>query len=274
LNEETEQPTPRQTAIHNASNVIVGDHGTQISHHWHDAKVRRWLIAIVGLLVVALVVFGWIFWPQDPHPRMELAGLAVTDPSKLDADESFPAVPSRPTSIDVTPVDITLKNNGDAPAVIVSAEVEFLYIEMLPNCTGAGPGFVSGNYNIKFPLFAKLPARPFTLKRDMRFIVEAGKVDRFTLTLGPENQSIVSTLLVGAHINLVFDDSSRMDLGNVSFLTTAGSGAERFKLGPRVDDTGRKCQQRNAQILDKLYQIPATRSAEIEQLHHDYPVAK
>ncbi|WP_040694395.1 hypothetical protein [Nocardia vinacea] len=287
MNEETDQPKPSTVEVQHSNNFIVGEHGT-INNLFRDHRTLAWIVIGTVVTVLAVGISTYVLFPDpdhqtvqvaapalpDPRPKVELSGLAVADPALLDADRKLLGYPQQATSIDVTPVDITLKNTGNAPAVIVRADVEFTYVETLFNCTGSGPGLVTANYDITFPSPPDTPARPFSKSHGMRFIIEAGKVDRLTLTLGPDKQPEVTSLVIGAHITLVFDDDSRFDVGNVALLTTSGTGAERFSIGSPPNSSQLPCQQKNASVLDRLYQIPATRSAEIEQLHHDYPAAK
>ncbi|MBF6299061.1 hypothetical protein IU459_16145 [Nocardia amamiensis] len=218
------------------------------------------------VLTGATVIYALL--PDPPRPSLELAALAVAQPEQIDGEVSGSVgMAPKPFSIGATNADITLKNNGSAPALITAANVQVLFAEQLDDCAkaGGGPSVITGHYTAKLP--TPLPSRPFAVKRDMRFEVKGGSVDRLSFSVGPEQQNISSPrpYLIVAHVALVHDGSASLDVGNIAIVTN--TNAIRRQAAEPVDI---QCVEKNSALLDSLYEIQAIRSTEIDHLRDRY----
>lgn len=250
------------------TNVVVGPHSRQINHFWRDRRARLLILTgiVVTVLTGATVIYALL--PDPPHPSLELAALAVAQPDQIDGEVSGSVgLPPQPFSIGATNADITLKNNGSAPALITAASVQVLFAEQLDDCAqgGGGPSVISAHYTAKLP--TPIPSRPFAVQRDMRFEVKGGTVDRLSFSVGPEQQNISSPrpYLIVAHVALVHDGSAALDIGNIAVVTN--TNAIRRQAAEPVD---LQCVEKNSTLLDSLYEIQAVRSAEIDHLRDRY----
>ncbi|WP_460698983.1 hypothetical protein [Nocardia thraciensis] len=249
-------------------NIVVGPHSKQIVHFWRDKRTRLLIVAgiVVTVLTGATVIYALL--PDSPHPALELAALAVAQPDEIDGEVTgLPGDPPQPFKIGATNADITLKNNGSAPALITAAKVQVLLAEQLEDCAkaGAGPSVISAHYTAKLPM--PMPSRPFAVKRDMRFEVKGGSVDRLSFSVGPEQQNISSSkpYLIVAQVALIHDGSASLDIGNVAVVTN--TDAIRRQAAEPLD---MQCVERNSRLLDSVYEIQAVRSAEIDHLRDRY----
>ncbi|QLY28179.1 hypothetical protein H0264_22595 [Nocardia huaxiensis] len=264
--------TPEHTAfeIHNSQGVYIGDHG-KVFNLWRDPQTRALLIAGILITVFGLFTSTMLLWPEGPHVGLEIGAVEITEPSKLDADVyniGTGQLEHKQNAIDTTVVDITLKNNGNAPALITGATIEVLFAQEFEDCAngGAGPGVVSASYSVKLPKV--LPAVPFSVTRAMRFEVKPGTIDRMALGIGPEEQNISSAkpFVFAARISFLHDNSSHaLDVGTIAMLTTSGKGD--FQV---ANVRNMACVQRMSKQLDALYEIQAIRSDELERLRTKY----
>ncbi|MGV9613186.1 hypothetical protein [Nocardia xishanensis] len=250
------------------TNVVIGPHSRQINHFWRDKRMRLLILAgiVVTVLTGATVIYALL--PDPPRPSLELAALAVAQPEQIDGEVSGSVgMPPKPFSIGATNADITLKNNGSAPALITAANVEVLFAEQLDDCVmaGGGPSVISAHYTAKLPI--PIPSRPFAVTRDMRFEVKGGAVDRLSFSVGPEQQNISSPkpYLIVARVALVHDGSASLEIGNIAVVTN--TNAIRRQAAEPVDI---QCVEKNSALLDSLYEIQAVRSAEIDHLRDRY----
>ncbi|MFF2026903.1 hypothetical protein [Rhodococcus koreensis] len=242
------------------------------ANYFRDPRTRTWIIVGTFLTILAIAASTALLWPKPARPALEVAALRVADPSKIDADlynaVSDAKEPFENESIDATAADITLKNNGTAPALITGAEVDVLYAEQMKDCTqgGGGPVVVSAGYSVKLP--TPVPPRPFTVDREMRYEVKGGSTDRMTLSVGPDRQSFSSRLpyLIVAHISLEHDKSTeRLDVGNIAIAVRAGQGYDQ--ADGALD---RECVEENFKLVEKLFEIQAVRSDEVNYVRDKY----
>lgn len=254
------------TPIRRVIGSNIGDHGT-IINYFRDRRTRVLILAGIFVTIVGLVISTWLLLPKPARAALEVAALSVAKPSKIDADYNPEVVSTHKSMpIDVTNVDITLKNNGTAPAVITGARVEVLYVEQLEDCPGgAGPGILSASYTIKLP--TPLPPQPFTVSRDMRFYVEGGKADRLALNIGPQTKRLATTapvLIVAKIVLLQSDPESTLEVGSVAVLSESDS----YTMQPEYW-RGADCVNRNLDRVNRAFEIQAERSDELNQLHDE-----
>lgn len=263
----------KSPVVSNSTGVQVGDDNVQV--FFSDPRKRR--LAIITAVCTVLVLVGMIVLINRTIARadLELSAFAVQKPSKVAADgvdvSTGEVTPGK--EVDATAIDITLKNNGSAPAVLTSLIVKVKYAKTLQDCNmRGGESRVSAAYTVRLPELE--PGKesfdaPFELKKDIRFEVRGGAVDRFTLTIGPSLQTLSSTTpwVVVGDVELVRDDGTVLPAGTAAVVTQAGQGLENLSVAP-VEQMD--CIRGNASKIDEVFEIPAARTDELDTLRNRY----
>jgi hypothetical protein len=160
-------------------------------------------------------------------------------------------------------IDITLRNNGNAPALIVNAVFSFMEATQLNNgCpVGGGAAESSAEYDVKVPTAKPISANnPLTLHRDMRFIVNANSIDRFRVSVGPDKYSDADwPWIYEFNLSLVEDNGQKLDLGPMTILGFSQSTAyvKRFSWDPLRNYTKARL------VADRLVPCVAHDAAEL-----------
>lgn len=253
------------------TNIVIGANSRQTNHFWRDKKVRLLVVAgiVVTVLTGATVIFALL--PEPPRPALEVAAVEASAPGDIDADAYDSADPTRPhkkSSLGVTTADITLKNNGNAPALLTAGKVELLHAVQLDDCTmaGGGPARVSADYIAKIPV--PIPALPYDVTSKIRFEVKGGAVDRFTYSFGPTEQttSFSKPFVLVGHLTLEHDNAEDLlDLGNITVITNTRAFERQMK-----DPRDLECIKKNSRTLADIYQIQAKRPALLDKLRDRY----
>jgi hypothetical protein len=155
-------------------------------------------------------------------PALKVEEVEIALAKNIDASDQIPgSTAPKPEKDTGSAIDITLRNTGDAPALIVKAVFSFTRTTELDSCAGgAGAGVSTAQYDVK--VLAAKPvtvSHPFTLYRDMRFVINANSIDRFRISVGPDRYSSVSwPWIYEFNLSLVEDDGQRLDLGPMSIL--------------------------------------------------------
>ena len=169
--------------------------GGRESRIFGEHSARVWAVIAGIAAVIALIPTFAQLIPGDSRARVEIVSFSVQKPSEVNADLVNGAdarAPAASGSAEATLIDITLKNTGDAPAVLLAADFKFLFAEQLGSCGGGGgEAAIAAQYAIKVPSYP--PARPFVVRRDMRFSIDSGHVERLAFSVGPDIQNVSST---------------------------------------------------------------------------------
>jgi len=251
-----------------------------------EKHVRIWTV-IAGMAAVAAIPIGLAQLRSDSSPPqstaspsaepssapsdgpLRLVSLAVQKASKVDADFSGGGATEPKGKINAVAVDITVKNVGTVPTVILAADFDVWYAERLKDCPQSGGGItVSGHYKVKLP--EKPPARPFAVTREMRFEVKPGDTERFTFSVGPERNELFASWvgwLYGMDISLRHDESPNpLKLGRVALLSEPGKGKGNYKYSADYD-----CMAHNGRLVTKLANVPGVvHSEEVDWLAERY----
>ena len=177
-------------------------------------------------------------------------------------------------------IDITLRNSGQAPALVVSAVFSFARATELDNCPGgAGACVSSAEYNVKVPTAKSIDSRnPLVVHRDMRFVVDANSVDRFRISVGPDKYSSVSwPWIYEFNLSLVEDNGQRLDLGPMSVLGFSNSTAGRLSWDPLRGVTQTQlvitrempCVVRDAAELSHVMASAGLHSPELQMIYRE-----
>lgn len=226
--------------------------------------------AIIGVIGIAVSIIQ--LWDSSDAgyipAELEVSILTVDSPEEIEGVVIYPDNSQQSINLTASPVDITLKNNGDRPSLITEANAEVLFHSQLQDCTaGVGSprqGRLSAAYSIKLPTAEnKATGELATTSTSMRFEVKPGSVDRMRLTLGPDKQAYATNypLAMAVHITLVHDGSETLDVGTVAFATTGESVQTQIRDGENPD-----CAAANLEILDNLYKIQAYRAPDLDRM--------
>ncbi|WP_422753109.1 hypothetical protein [Micromonospora sp. WMMD708] len=223
------------------------------------------VIALVAVVVAVLYVKPWAATADVRLVDYSVAPPAAVGGTSFEVgsmgDGPVKRTDRGPLEVSTTPIDITVKNNGSASAVIVEAAVEVVFAEHLEDCAQTGgPLQVEANYDVALPQDA--PARPFTVRHGMRFEVEPHRSERFTLTVGPREQGIESwdARLYVANVSLKLDDTDHpLKVGRAAWVAQSGDGYDNLNAGLGRDE---RCLRENASVLAQFGRLDAKRSEE------------
>jgi len=237
---------------------------------------RRWL-RFVSSLLASLLAIGAIVIAAMPtsssEAKLQLEKFAVQDPSTVDAEiynVSVPDEPPQAATVDTNTLDVTLRNMGNVAAFIPRAEIKVLFAEQLMSCHGGGgEARASAHYSFKVPV--KEPSAGLIIGRDISFQVEAGAVDRLTFSVGPLDQSVSAQVpwLYVVDLRLTYSDSAEpFDVGTAAILARPGDGKKNLVRAFKSGDYD--CLAHNADLISRAYEIPATRSSELQALKDEH----
>lgn len=233
----------------------------------------KWSRADTLSALALLVTFGLGSWQlfavpsAQNRPDLGLDKIEIVRSADIAGVELDEGGQSRPTTTSTSLIDVTLRNQGSAPALIVDAEADFDRVTTLQNCVGAGPGVVSAQYDITVPN-GEHP-RPFIVHRDMRFVVGANSIDRLQLTVGPKSFGLATwPSIYQLHLWLVEDSGKRIDAGHLSLLELLGGDWNKFAhLGPGSPELGfADCFLHDVQMLNAAIAVPGLHSPELVAL--------
>jgi hypothetical protein len=205
--------------------------------------------------------------------KLELVGLAVQRPSEVDGDvydmASDSRTPASTLSVDTVVVDITLKNVGSSPVVILATELRFLFARQMENCAPVGgTAGISAQYSIRVP--SPPPPVPFTEDRPMLFEVKGGVTDRFTISVGPEDQYISAPVpwLYVFDLSINTDDSAKsIFLGTAALVARSGDGIANAS---NAQHGRRECVENNFRVIQDLFKLRAVRAVELNEVRNRY----
>jgi hypothetical protein len=209
-----------------------------------------------------------------PSPNLQVDKVEIAQANNIDATVQNPVGPASKVKSIGSAIDITLRNRGAAPALIVGATLSFTHSVELVNCTGAGPGLVTAQYDIKVPAGKVVTASdPLVLRRDMRFVIKPNSIDRFTISVGPGKYAAADWPWVYEFdLSLTQDNGQRLDLGPMSILGLPGASWNKFRgLPPSILAIGqvRSCVTRDASELSQAMAAPGRHSPELRTLYNE-----
>lgn len=268
---------PGSVAITHSPGVQVNQSGgnTQ-NNNWSliNFALNPWVVTFAVVAVVAVVASVLYLKPWAATADVRLVDYSVAPPATVEGtsfevgsmgDGPMKRSDHGPAEVPATPVDITVKNNGGASAVVVEAVVKVMFAEHLEDCAQTGgPLQVEANYHVSIP--EDPPARPFTVAHSMRFEVEPHRSERFTLTIGPHEQGVESwdARVYVAEIALKLDyTDDLLKVGRAALVTQSGDGYDNLNSGLGTDGP---CLKANADIMARLGRLDARRSEEATTL--------
>jgi hypothetical protein len=242
-------------------------------------------VATIGAIVVPTLVpiFSGTSGPalKTSGPALRAEEVEIALAKNIDASVQVPGTTTPGSEKDTgSAIDITLRNSGEAPALIVKAIFSFTRTTELDSCAGgAGAGVSTAQYDVKVPTAKPVTVgRPFTLHRDMRFVINANSVDRFRISVGPDKYSSVSwPWIYEFNLSLVEDDGQRLDLGPMSILGFSTSGAAPTSWDPLhsltpinlVVNRWLPCVNHVAAEVARAVARPGLHSPELQMFYHE-----
>ncbi|MGH3226012.1 MAG: hypothetical protein ACRDPY_46280, partial [Streptosporangiaceae bacterium] len=208
--------------------------------------------------------------PSGPALQVEDVEIALT--SNIDATVQNPAEQPLRSKTAGSAIDITLRNSGDEPALIVDAVFSFTRNTELVNCFGAGPGSATAEYDVKVPPEAATSSDPLVVKRDMRFIVDANSIDRFRISVGPSSYYLAGWPWVYEFdLTLDEDNGQRIDLGRMSILGLTGSSWNELGDGTATAflKQNKSCVAQDASALSQAMTSPGLHSPELRTMYRE-----
>jgi hypothetical protein len=212
--------------------------------HAETRDVAIWAAWIAGICAIAAAIIGAVLAYELPNtstastvapvtsvtatasagPDLKVEEVEIALAGNIDASgETPPYREGPPMRYKATgpAIDITLRNSGNAPALIVNAVFSFTRATELSSCPLEGGDLLtSADYDVKVPIVKPASANnPFVLHRDMRFTVNANSIDRFRISVGPEQyHSTAWPWIYEFNLSLVEDNGKKLDLGPMSIL--------------------------------------------------------
>ncbi len=210
-------------------------------------------------------------------PDLKVEQVEIALASHIDASDVIPGdVAPSPDTDTGSAIDITLRNSGSSPALIVNAVFSFTRATQLDSCPGgAGALESSAEYDVKVPT-AKPVSAYNPLYRDMRFIVNADSIDRFRISVGPDRYSSAEwPWIYEFNLSLVEDDGQKLSLGPMTILGFSQPAKEPFSWDPLRNLTETQlvasqqvqCVARDAAELSHAMANPGLHSPELQTMY-------
>lgn len=222
------------------------------------------IIGVVGIVVSIIQMMGGSGYTPA---SLEAEIVTMGTPEEIDANRVAEGVDATSTTVTSSPVDITLKNNGDEPALITQANAEVVFQDELADCSnGERPGgTVTAQYSMPLPTSdGGSQIESGTHSTSTRFEVKPGAIDRMQLTLGPDHQTAAISVLA-AHLTLTHDGAETLDIGTVLVANTRRDVAA--STDSPIDPV---CASNNLKVLDKLYSVQGYRAPDLKRLRSEY----
>jgi hypothetical protein len=236
----------------------------------------------VALAAIVTPILLPILQPNQSGPGLQVEEVEIAQARKIDASFQAPGMAAPQSEHDSGPaIDITLRNNGAEPALIVKAVFSFVRATELDSCTGgAGAGVSTAEYDVKVPTAKSATAESrLILSRDMRFIIDANSIDRFRISLGPNEYSSVSwPWIYEFNLSLVEDNGHHLDLGPMSVLGFSVPSARPSLWEPLrgltqiqvVINQLMPCVARDAAELSRAVAWPGLHSPNLQKLYKEF----
>jgi hypothetical protein len=210
-------------------------------------------------------------------PNLKVDEVEIAEANNIDASGEMPGdVTPRPYKDTGSAIDITLRNSGNAPALIVDAVFSFTQAIELNSCPPQGGALVtSADYDVKVPIAKPVSAdNPLVLHRDMRFTVNANSIDRFRINVGPEQYADIDwPWIYEFNLSLVEDNGQKLDLGPMSvlgFSQSTGFGWDPLHGVTRAQLVSLQllsCVARDATELSHAIAHPGLHSPELQMMY-------
>ncbi|MEV5010208.1 hypothetical protein ACFY0A_28115 [Streptomyces sp. NPDC001698] len=191
------------------------------------------------------------------QPDLKVARIAAYIKGGIDGtDQTEGQEPEKLKDLRGPHLDVTFENRAPGPSLITKATLRLREAGYLPGCHRTG-GELAISRNYDFPMPNELPKTPYEKSKDISFTVEDNKLDRLTLTMGPE---VVGwgTAWYGVAEIIFEHDGTKTTVGPIALVDAGGDG-QFYPKGDtwvieNVDNPA--CLDENAALVDRLMSIP------------------
>lgn len=242
----------------------------------HPVWVSVGTVAAVLSLVVAGVSY---LQSQNRSGQLEVAAVTIENVTELQGAnfDITGSNPDSPMNVGAMPIDVTLKNNGNASVSIAKIEAELVsQVGKVKDCTtvGAGPAAIKAEYAVRLPYDAntgEVRKQPVLAETD--FKIDPGRVERLAVTVGPGEQTWYSALLLEVRLRLIQDDGTEIDLPKVVLITPQSHVEGYIEHSKDSDYLSRSCLDESIATLDQALSIDGVHSTSIAELREAYESA-
>lgn len=188
------------------------------------------IATVITAATVGLTVWQ-VGFTGDKPAVLEVANVSLGETQPIDSFvwESYAPNEKKSSSSTVTPIDVSIKNNGDAPLKINKIEAA-VHFATVVDCTRQGGGMMSSaSYSVILPqtkfqpmlsvadkVPADIPEELVTVTAD--FTVEPKSTGRFDLTVGSSEQFKEDPAVISVTLELVSDTGLTAPLGTFALV--------------------------------------------------------
>lgn len=228
------------------------------------------LVAIGGLAVAYFQMTG-----GAKPAALEVANVSFQSPTPIDAragGSDTAEADWESTTAPATPIDISLKNNGGAPAHIVRIETKVFDAKTVTCNRQGGGSVVSAYYGVKVPYnpwSGELSGDAVTTAVD--YTVKAGSVDRMVVTVGPEETGNGKAIVLAVQLSLIPEQGEPIVLEPLA-LTQPDSVDNEIQSNAMFDTkhTDPQCFQEQAGTLGNIIRATKMQSPDVLRLRDDF----
>lgn len=227
------------------------------------------LIAVAGLIVTYFQV------RQDGSASagsLEFAAVTLQNPEPIKAvtyDVTNPSATTPVTDRTVTPIDITIKNNGGTAAHIGTIKADVLIGENVDCGRQGGETRVSAEYSLTIP-FSQAGGVQKNVSAPIDFTVQPGSTDRMVVTVGLSEETHVPFALA-VKLTLVPDSGPPMQIEPMALINPYGVDNEMRMIemmGSSADF--KQCVTEKQQTIDGIYTATKVQSPDLNRLRDAY----
>lgn len=239
--------------------------------------IKNPIWATVGTVAgVAALVVTYLQVSHGPGPaEIEVANVSFGSPAPIEARSGpsyIDAAEWDQTTEPATPIDITLKNNGGAPAHIVRIETKVLDAKTIDCSRQGGGSVVSAFYGVKIqynPWQMKLSAD--TVSSPVDYTVKAGSVDRMVITVGPEESGNGKPVVFAVQLRLIPEQGEPITLEPFA-LSQPDLVESQIHAASFLDykNTDPRCVRETADELNNVFNATKMQSPDVVRLRDTF----
>jgi hypothetical protein len=239
---------------------------------WKRADTLTAIGLAISIAAAAVGLSQFLISNPPTSPDLVLDKAEVTRTADIDATATGPDDSPENTKVQGSVIDITFRNKGSAPALLVGADLSFRQAAALKNCSGAGPGVVTARYDLRVPVDSTVTSNPFKVHRDMRFTVNPNSVDRIQLSIGPESYgSSEWPWVYQFSLSLTQDNGQTLAIGNISLLGLPGQTWNKLQdfSAASITPNDLACIASDAALLSSAMLSNGLHSPELQELYDE-----
>ncbi|MCP2245749.1 hypothetical protein [Lentzea aerocolonigenes] len=235
-------------------------------------RQRQWLAGVAVL--VSLVALIPAFWDNLVlrSSDLSIAGIKATTKTDVPVTEHGPMGDAPGSSIIASAVAITLKNEGEQPALIKRVRLSVDQVWAPRGCDGAGSTTYTIAYDFVLPGDIESRPLPYVLEKDYQFQVAGQEIDGMLIPIGQELFGEAGwPLVVAGTLELIQDDGK--SLKTEPFVLMDGhrnddivSLSNNTRGDDSYEDPRKVCVEKNLGMLRSALERPGPKSSSITDL--------